>query len=137
MTDELDSIAISVKTHRLVDRLMVENPDLRQMILDAADPACARASIRRWTMNRLSLAASRFVEADQPDRAMFEALDWADYAAIRILDYIPNAGVKFDDPNLRGDKVLSDPFGLLWWAFHQGTGGIKPEFVIDMLHLFR
>ncbi len=66
-----------------------------------------------------------------------EKLTWKDFAAIRILDYIDNAGREFDDLNLRGEKAISNPIQLIWLAVNFGTGGAKPYFFEDMLYLFR
>ena len=60
-----------------------------------------------------------------------------DYAAIRLLDYIDNAGREFVDPNLRGQLAVNSPIRLLWLAVNRGTGGARPGFFDDMLHLFR
>ena len=68
---------------------------------------------------------------------MFEALKWHDYAAIRILDYIDHAGKEYIDLNLRGEVAVSNPVKLIWLAVIHGTGGAKPYFFEDMLHLFR
>ena len=37
-------------------------------------------------------AAMKFYESTRPSREDFEALGWSDIAAIRILDYVDNAG---------------------------------------------
>ncbi len=64
-------------------------------------------------------------------------LKWRDIAAIRILDYIDNAGLKIKDLNIKGDIAISNPIMLLWQAVNHGTGGAKYAFFEDMLFLFR
>jgi lysine 2,3-aminomutase len=66
-----------------------------------------------------------------------ENLSWQDYAAIRILDYLDNAGRYFDDLNLRGGKAITEPFKMLWLAYKYGLGGAQSNFFKDMIHLFR
>ncbi|MBT8386117.1 MAG: KamA family protein, partial [Ignavibacteria bacterium] len=60
-----------------------------------------------------------------------------DIAVIRILDYVDNAGREFIDLNLRGELAISNPIKLIWLAVNKGTGGAKPDFFEDMVHLFR
>ena len=54
-----------------------------------------------------------------------------------ILDYIDNAGIEIEDLNLKGEIAISNPIMLLWQAVNHGTGGAKPAFFEDMLHLCR
>ena len=73
-----------------------------------------------------------------PGCEAFDQTASTDYmAAIRILDYIDNAGREFDDQNLRGEMAISNPIHLIWLAVTHGTGGAKPYFFKDMLMLFR
>ncbi len=81
--------------------------------------------------------AYQFYKREAHGREAFEKLTWNDFAAIRILDYIDNAGREFDDLNLRGEKAISNPIHLIWLAVTHGTGGAKPYFFKDMLMLFR
>jgi lysine 2,3-aminomutase len=78
-----------------------------------------------------------FYNNERFKRSDFKKLKWRDYAAIRLLDYIDNAGREFPDLNLRGEIAISNPIKLIWLAVNRGTGGAKPYFFEDMLHLFR
>lgn len=136
---ELDRIAITVKSHRLLQRLLQENPRLEEIMRKAMNETEALVGVRNWILDEIRRRpdALAFYASKHPGREEFEALDWKDFAAIRILDYIDNAGREFHDLNLRGELAVSNPFRLLWLAVHHGTGGARPGFFEDMLHLFR
>jgi lysine 2,3-aminomutase len=136
---ELDRIAITVKSHRLLHRLLAENPKLEEIMRKAMNETEALVGVRNWVLDEIRdrPGALAFYASEHPDRKDFQVLEWRDFAAIRILDYIDNAGREFQDLNLRGELAVSNPFQLLWLAVHHGTGGAKPGFFEDMLHLFR
>lgn len=136
---ELDRIAITVKSHRLLHRLLKENPTLEDIMRQAMNETEALVGVKNWVLEEIAdrPAARAFYEAEHATRDSLAALEWRDYAAIRILDYVDHAGREFEDLNLRGELAVSNPFRLLWLAVHQGTGGAKPGFFEDMLHLFR
>jgi lysine 2,3-aminomutase len=136
---ELDRIAITVKSHRLLQRLLNENPKLEEIMRKAMNETEALVGVRNWVLDEIRgrPAALAYYASEHPTREDFDALEWKDFAAIRILDYIDNAGREFRDLNLRGELAVSNPFQLLWLAVHHGTGGAKPGFFEDMLHLFR
>lgn len=135
----LDKIAISVKSHRLLRQLLGENPQLEEIMRQSRNETEALVGVRNWVLEVLEdrPAALRFYHSNHPSRKEFEALEWRDVAAIRILDYVDNAGRTFPDLNLRGEVAVSDPIRLIWMAVIEGTGGAKPYFFEDMLHLFR
>jgi len=136
---ELDRIAITVKSHRLLHRLLKENPTLEDIMRQAMNETEALVGVKNWVLEAMAdrPAARAFYEAEHATRDSLAALEWRDYAAIRILDYVDHAGREFEDLNLRGELAVSNPFRLLWLAVHHGTGGAKPGFFEDMLHLFR
>jgi lysine 2,3-aminomutase len=135
----LDKIAINVKAYRLLEKLLGENPRLEEIMRNSHNEIEALVGVRKWVLGELEgrPAALRFYESEHPSREDFEALGWADIAAIRILDYIDNAGREFEDLNLRGELAVSNPIHAIWLAVAHGTGGAKPWFFEDMLHLFR
>jgi lysine 2,3-aminomutase len=136
---ELDRIAINVKSHRLLRQLLEENPKLEEIMQESRNETEALVGVRNWVMRELRDRpnAVAFYRGEQTDRESFEALSWKDYAAIRILDYIDNAGLELHDFNLRGQIAVTNPIKLIWLAVHRGTGGAKPFFFEDMLELFR
>ena len=138
-THELDKIAITVKSHMLLKELLRENPELGEVMRNARNETEALIGVRNWVMPMLTQNqnAYKFYKNEAHGRAAFEKLSWKDFAAIRILDYIDNAGRQFDDLNLHGEKAISNPVKLIWLAVNFGTGGAKPYFFKDMLQLFR
>ncbi|MCP5102226.1 MAG: KamA family protein [bacterium] len=135
----LDEIAITVKSHKLLKKLLGENPNLEEIMRNAKNETEALVGVKNWVMAELrsSPEAVKFFEGKETGRKTFESLKWKDIAAIRILDYIKNAGREFPDLNLRGEPAISNPVKLIWLAVNHGTGGAKPFFFEDMLHLFR
>jgi len=136
---ELDKIAITVKSHRLLKELLKENPILEEIMRNASNETEALVGVRNWVLSVLNENpdAFKFYKREVQGREAFEKLSWKDFAGIRILDYIDNAGRRFDDLNLRGEKAVSNPIKLIWLAVNFGTGGAKPYFFKDMLQLFR
>jgi len=138
-THELDRIAISVKSHMLLRELLKENPTLEEIMRNARNETEALVGVRNWVLGeiRKNTDAYQFYKREVNGREAFEKLTWKDFAAIRLLDYVDNAGREFDDLNLRGEKAISNPIHLIWLAVTHGTGGAKPYFFKDMLMLFR
>ncbi|MDY0298119.1 MAG: KamA family protein [Acidobacteriota bacterium] len=136
---ELDKIAITVRAHMLLKQLLRENPILDEIMRNARNTTEALVGVRNWVDRELRANpdAYAFYRRESRGREAFEKLNWRDFAAIRILDYIDNAGREFDDLNLRGEKAVSNPIKLIWLAVTYGTGGAKPSFFEDMLQLFR
>jgi len=137
--EQLDRIAITVKSHRLLKQLLKENPELEEIMRSAKNETEALIGVRNWIMTILeqSTDAYKYYMNKLSGREAFKSLKWRDYAAIRILDYVDNAGREFNDLNLRGEIAISNPIKLIWLAVNHGTGGAKPFFFEDMLQLFR
>ncbi|MCD4746166.1 MAG: hypothetical protein K8R58_07690, partial [Bacteroidales bacterium] len=123
----------------LVKQLLEENPNLKEILLNSEDEKEVFFSIKKWVMNYLQSKpnALKYYKYECSGRKHFNALDWQDFAAIRILDYIDNAQKKFEDLNLRGKKIISNPIKQLWLAAKYGTGEAEPYFFEDMINLFR
>jgi len=136
---KLDQIAITVRSHRLLDRLLNENPILKEIMQNAKNETEALVGVRNWVLDELrkNTEAFRYYKREVIGREAFDKLSWKDYAAIRILDYIDNAGREFVDQNLRGELAISNPIHLIWLGTTYGTGGVKPSFFEDMLQVFR
>ena len=136
---KLDHIAITVKSHKLLKKLLAENPKLEEIMRNAQNETEALIGVRHWVLSYLRERPDSyaFYKRGEQGREAFEKLSWQDYAAIRILDYIDNAGVEYEDLNLRGEIAVSNPIKLIWLATNFGTGGAKPFFFEDMLYLFR
>ena len=134
-----ENISISPKSHRLLMQLLDENAKLKDILNKSESCENALKEIKNWVLDELqsSPSAESFYNGTSKGRDAFEKLSWKDYATIRILDYIDNAGRKFEDLNLRGEIINSNPFGLVWTGLKKGTCGAKPEFFEDMIQLFR
>ena len=136
---DLDRIAINVKAHRTLKQLLKENPVLEEIMRNARNETEALIGVKDWITGILESRpdAYKFYRGEANGREAFERLEWKDYAAIRILDYIDHAGRSYEDLNLRGEKAISNPIKMIWMAVTYGTGGAKPAFFDDMLYLFR
>ncbi len=136
---ELDKIAITVKSHRLLKVLLKENPKLEEIMRGSTNETEALVGIKNWILELIKDKpdANKYYEKGVESGKSFKSLDWKDIAAIRILDYVDNAGREFMDLNLRGQLAISNPIKLLWLGANKGTGGAKPDFFEDMIHLFR
>ncbi len=136
---KLDKIAISVKSHRLLKQLLKENPKLDEIMRNSRNETEALIGVRNWVLEDLknNPDAYNYYKFKKTGISAFKKLKWKDYAAIRILDYIDNAGREFKDLNLRGEIAVSNPIKMIWLAVIYGTGGAKPYFFKDMLELFR
>jgi lysine 2,3-aminomutase len=134
---ELDLIAINVHSHKLLDRLLNENPMLAEIMHNARNETEALIGVREWVESEASPQAMEFYRSEHAGRKLFESLKWQDYATIRLLDYIDHADVEFEDLNLRGQLAISNPIRMIWLAVTHGTGGARPEFFQDMLMLFQ
>jgi len=136
---DLDKVAITVLSHKLLKRLLRENPRLDEIMRNSSNEIEAIYGVKNWITPILETSpeAVKFYKSDKHDRKTFESLSWRDYAAIRLLDYVDNAGRSFEDLNLRGQIAVSNPIKMIWLAAKYGTGGAKPYFFEDTLHLFR
>ncbi|MHA7109724.1 KamA family radical SAM protein [Sunxiuqinia elliptica] len=135
---QLDKIAINVKSHRLVKRLLRENPRLEEIMKSSKNETEALVGVRNWVLLRLKQKPDAYnYYIRNGKKVSLQHLSWEDYAAMRILDYIDFAGQEFPDLNLHGEIAVSNPIKMIWLAVTEGTGGAKPYFFEDMLELFR
>lgn len=136
---DLDKISISIRCHKLLNQLLQENPKLDEIMIHSSNEVEAQVGVKIWITGIMekSPEALEFYSNENSSRKIFESLKWTDYATIRLLDYIDNAGREFEDLNLRGAVAVNNPIKMIWLAARYGTGGAKPYFFEDMLHLFR
>lgn len=135
----LDKIAISVKSHRILQKFLKENPDVGALLKEANDKEEALEAMRKWIMPYFEEhpQAWEYYTGISKGREAFDQLSWSDYGAIRLMDYIQHAGRIFEDLNIGGDLVGSHPVKYLWLAIKYGTGGANHHFFYDTLMLFR
>ena len=134
-----EEIILTPKAQKVLKKLMNENPKLEKILKESHDVDIVKNKIKKWVKPILkeNPLAYRYYKRDKHNRKDFELLYWKDYAAIRILDYIDNAGRSFEDLNRRGEIVSTSPFKLLWLAQKDGSGGATTNYLVDMLQLFR
>ena len=137
--NSFEQVKISPKAQRILDQILEETPELDEMVESAEDETDLYANLRKWVLDSIDEESPvlGYYSEKNKSRETFEKLQWKDYAAIRILDYIDHEGMEYTDPNLRGERYYNNPFRILWLAAKYGKGGGKPEFFEDMLHLFR
>jgi len=137
--NSFEQVKISPQAQRILNHILEETPELDEMINVAEDETAFYANLRKWVLDSIDEESDvlGYYSGKKKSRELFEKLQWRDYAAIRILDYIDHEGMEYEDPNLRGERYYNNPFKLLWLASKYGIGGAKPEFFEDMLHLFR
>jgi len=135
----LEKVAISVRSLMFLNQLLQENPRLKQIMLKAKTKSDALMGVKEWVLEYLikNPIAYKYYTGEISGREEFIKLKWRDVAAIRIMDYIDNAGQRFNDLNLKGDLVGSNPIKFIWMGVKYGTGGANEDFFEDMLHLFR
>ena len=137
--EDLDKIAINAKCHKLVYQIMKENPILEKILMNSENEVEVLEGIRHWIMKILKQSphALKYYKREISGMEALKKLKWNEIAAIRILDYIDNAGIIVDDWNFKEQKTYSNPIILLWMGVRKGIGGSKHYFFEDMLHLFR
>ncbi|WDP91717.1 MAG: KamA family protein [Desulfobacter sp.] len=135
----LDKVIVPVKSIKLLKRLLNENPRLKQIMTQSSTHEAAQGRIKKWVLGTMGDKgpAYQFYRGACGSDFNVNHIDWHDVAAIRILDYIDHAGMEIQDPNFKDVVTENDPFRLLWLAIHKGTGGARPDFFEDMIHLFR
>jgi lysine 2,3-aminomutase len=139
MNQQLDKIAIDIRSRRLLQTLLKENPKLETILRNSKNWEQATGWIRKWVNEVLQKRPNtlQFYESVSPGRELFDKLEWQDAAIIRILDYIDHSGRAFPDYNLKGELAINNPFRILWMAVRNGSGGGRTPFFQDMVHLFR
>ncbi len=135
---DLDRVAITVKSHQLLQQLLNENPELEKIMQYSKTEIEALVGVRNWVLKSLEGNAKvlAFYEGSTNVGTASESLKWKELAAIRILDYIDHAGMSYRDPTLRGEPAINNPIKMIWLAVHKGTGGARPPFFEDMIELF-
>jgi lysine 2,3-aminomutase len=120
--------------------LLDENPLLSSLIKESESPQEARgkilAMITSWFNDGHKEAYNVAVGAIY-DKSAISSLRWDEIAAIRIYDYLINAGKEYINLNKRIQVSVNDPFTIVWLAWHERKGGGRPDFFHDMIHLFR
>ncbi len=134
-----EKISLSAKSMTLLRKLLKENPRLEKIYSTAENIDEVRQEVRKWAEEILdeNIHAVNYYESSVTGYDNFRKLRWQDFAAIRILDYLDNAGREFPNPYLGGKNTINEPFQIIWHGVKKGTGGAKPLFFQDIINLFR
>jgi lysine 2,3-aminomutase len=137
---KITRINISPLSYRLCCKLLDENPRLAAIIEGSQTPAEANsrllADIYDWFSNGHDYAL-QVAKRSLKQKTDTGRLKWEEIAAIRIHDYLVNAGKEYENLNKRIQLSVNDPFTIVWLARHKRKGGGRPDFFRDMIHLFR
>ncbi|RIH65915.1 KamA family protein [Mariniphaga sediminis] len=135
----LDKIAINVHARRILLMILEENPILERILRGSKNETEAMEAIKEWILPKLKKnpAAEAFYLRKDHNHDLYLQLNWEDFAAIRLLDYIKHAGESHPDQNIHGEMAVTNPIKMMWLATNFGIGGAKPDFFLDMLELFR
>jgi len=134
-----DRISLDVKTLKVVHKILVENPEIKNIFESSETYLEARLKLRQWLLDYLNEhqhALNYYLKKARGMHAL-KRISWRDYAAIRLMDYLDNDGLSFVDPNRKNKQIVSKPIKDLWLAIHYGKGSAAIDFFIDMLYLFR
>jgi lysine 2,3-aminomutase len=134
-----DKMALSNRARQLLGTLLSENPELKEILTGSSQYAEVPEKIRQWVYPIIqnSPNALKLYRQEIYGLAMLQHVKQEEIAAIRILDYLDHSGRKFSDLNQRGMMIENDPFKFLWLGARFNRGGMHPNFLIDMIELFR
>ena len=84
---ELDKIAITVKSHRLLKVLLKENPKLEEIMFGAKNETEALIGVKNWVLYLIKdrNEAIEYYKKGISSGVSFKSLKWSDIAAIRFL----------------------------------------------------
>ncbi len=135
----LEHQGITEECQKLLDTLLEENPVLKKALTGSRNIKHVQKEIRSSVMDYLRARQDSidYYDYDITGRDSYNKLNWRDFAAIRILDYINHEGQEYEDLNLGGKHIVSNPIKLLWMGVNECKGGATPAFFRDMIHLFR
>lgn len=140
LLEKIEYIYITPKSSELLKQLLDENPRLKKIISSSENSDIANKKIYDWVISWLENGhedALKYYRYETHGREAYYALSWREVGAIRLLDYVDNAGREFENLNKAIKQSISHPIRLVWIAYHKGKGGGKPEFFYDIIHLFR
>ena len=136
----IDKITITPRAEKLLNQLFDENKQFASLIINAKNPDEANKHVYKWVSDWMKDGhkdAWYYYKYKQKGREPYKALSWREVGAIRLLDYVDNAGRVFENLNKKIKQSVSEPIHLIWMAYHRGKGGAKAEFFLDMIHLLR
>ena len=132
-------IALSLRSRRVLYKLMDENPWFSNIMKNAESHIDAEQDIKEYCIPMLEKSpdAMKYYKDEKTGRKAYERLRWKDFGIIRLLDYIDHSGIELEDQN-QGCKIITNqPIKLIWEACHNKKGGARYTFFLDMLYLLR
>ena len=137
---KISKITIPPVSFRLCRQLLDENHDLSIIIKTSKTPEEANSRLMKMILDWFEgghQEALKIAKGKLTDRKAVLRITWQETAAIRIYDYLINAGKEYENLNKRIQVSVNDPFIIVWMAWHLRKGGGRPDFFHDMIHLFR
>lgn len=137
---DIESNKIGREARKLLTLIFHENRWLYELLKrHDEDFSAVKKEIRAFVMHYLNRrpAALDYYNGDTVEGVVYDKLNEKDVASIRILDYLNHEGEEYQDLNLRGKYIVTQPFKQLWKTVHGGGGGATTAFYKDMLFLFR
>ncbi len=134
-----DKLGLHIKALKIVDKILMENPDVKSIFESSETSLEARLKLREWVMEYLNKNphTRNYYLNKAKGPAALKRISFRDYAAIRLMDYLDNEGRQCTDPNRKNATITTSPIKNLWLAIKQGKGVANEDFFLDMLYLFR
>lgn len=134
-----DKTGLDVKSLRIVNRILTENPDIKDIFESSETILEARLKLREWVLIYLDKnpQTKNYYLKKIKGHSALKRISFRDYAAIRLMDYLDNEGRHFPDPNRNNKEMISNPIKNLWLAIKQGKGTAHEDFFLDMYYLFQ
>ncbi|PKP54233.1 MAG: KamA family protein [Bacteroidetes bacterium HGW-Bacteroidetes-1] len=135
----LDKVAIDIQSLKILQQILDENHDIKEILLNSSSEKDAIHEIKQWIKPFIDVNThlKNYFDDPKEKELSFSDLKWSDYALVRLMDYIQHSGRVFKDLNQKGEMVINNPIRQLWLAAKFGKGGANLDFFIDMLMLFR
>ena len=134
-----EKLGLEVKTLRIVDKILSENPEIKDIFESSETSMEARLKLRDWVLICLNKNphTKNYYLKKAKGHAALKRIAFRDYATIRLMDYLDNEGRNYTDPNEDNKEIVSRPIKNLWLAIKQGKGTANEDFFMDLLFLFR
>jgi lysine 2,3-aminomutase len=128
----------SAKVMLMVDEIFHYCPPLKEIMNSAVYFDEAMISIEKMFAQEIDANKSvQYFLKNTTDESAFADLDWADFALIRLWDYVKFSQQEFAFYGEAGGKAYNHPFEILWRTFRQKEHVATEDFFIDMLELFK
>jgi len=132
-----DKQALTIRSLNIVSKTLIENPDIKKMILAADSYEVLLSSMKKRLNAYLEENPNAAAYIKNTDKVNLDELSWVDMGIIRLINYVEHEGKEYTDPN-RGNKlIISQPIRHFFNAAKYGKGDCTKEFFLDILYLFR